>query len=673
MKSIFRKLESFASSPRNVPWLFLAVSILAYGLLFWRHGFYWDDLPMTWIRYELGPAAFTKYFSTARPVWAVLYQLTSFFLPQTPWVWQLFAILWRWLGVLILWQLVRELWPGREQMAVLTGLLFLLYPGFNLQWVAFLTTHFYIVICFFFLSFIFMLRAMKRPERYWVFTIIALLLSALNLWMLEFFYFVELVRIVIILYVLFQVRGAESIWLTLRRAIKHWSLYLLLFMTNVLYRVFVFTNVAYQNKLLTDLRADTINTLIDLLKNISTTLWLVFGRAWETIFSLPAIDIDGPLTTAMYAVVVLLVAGITTIFFLRPNLQHNRQPVYWAIAIGFIAMLLGGGPYWLAKLDVVLAFPASRFTMSFMFGVSLLLAGLIELIPARVRTSLIVLIVALAAGRQVLEGDAYLRDWQSQKSLFWQMTWRIPGLEPHTLVLMNEDLSFYADNSLGAALNWIYDPHGTASDINFALFYPTNRLGKSLPGLQPNLPVHFSYIAGDFNGSTSQVVAIYYSPPGCVHVLDPAIDPLNRFLPIETYMRDAAALSSSEWILSEETATLPSVYSPEPAHGWCYYFERADLARQQGNWTEAVRLGDIAFALADHPNDPTERYVFIEAYAHTGNWARALELSEDSYRVSREFVRPSLCALWARIARDTIPSSVQINAVTDAMQKFGCK
>jgi hypothetical protein len=68
------------------------------------------------------------------------------------------------------------------------------------------------------------------------------------------------------------------------------------------------------------------------------------------------------------------------------------------------------------------------------------------------------LLIGLAAGRQFLWSTDYLRDWQAQKNLFWQMTWRAPGLKPDTLVLMNEELSFYADNSLSAPLNWIYAP-----------------------------------------------------------------------------------------------------------------------------------------------------------------------------------------------------------------------
>ena len=122
MKSIVQKLQTFITAPRNAPWLFLVAAFLAYGLFLWRYGFYWDDLVMSWIRYQLGPDAMRKYFSTARPVWAELYILTTSWLPQVPIYWQVFSLLWRWLGVVLLWRLVRELWPNHEKLAVLVGL-----------------------------------------------------------------------------------------------------------------------------------------------------------------------------------------------------------------------------------------------------------------------------------------------------------------------------------------------------------------------------------------------------------------------------------------------------------------------------------------------------------------------------------------------------------------------
>ena len=101
----------------------------------------------------------------------------------------------------------------------------------------------------------------------------------------------------------------------------------------------------------------------------------------------------------------------------------------------------------------------------------------------------------------------------------------------------------------------------------------------------------------------------------------------------------------------------------------CYYFQKADLARQMGNWEEVVKLGNKAFKLDDYPNSPIERFVFIEGYAHTGDWEKAMEYSKMSYRVSKDYVGPLLCQLWKRIETGTT-SSVERNEVLADRNNF---
>ena len=117
---------------------------------------------------------------------------------------------------------------------------------------------------------------------------------------------------------------------------------------------------------------------------------------------------------------------------------------------------------------------------------------------------------------------------------------------------------------------------------------------------------------------------------------------------------------------------MPDIYGPQPAHGWCYYFQKADLARQIKDWTTVTHLGDDAFALDDYPNDPVERFVFIEGYAHTGDWQKAVEYSNDSYRVSKNYVGPLLCKLWDRIERETTLSPEQKSTLVEVRAKFEC-
>src|SRR3990172_9109662 len=170
------------------PLVLLVAAILAYGLLIPQLGFYWDDLPMSWVRYQLGPEAMTEYFSTNRPVWGYLFQLTTQLLPPEPIYWQSFALLWRWAGAVLWWAILLRLWPAQRMAALAAGLFFLLYPGFNQHWVSYLYSHFFIVIAFFLGSIVLMLRGRALS------TALGLLLAAMNLWMLEYFFVLELVR-----------------------------------------------------------------------------------------------------------------------------------------------------------------------------------------------------------------------------------------------------------------------------------------------------------------------------------------------------------------------------------------------------------------------------------------------------------------------------------------------
>ncbi len=669
-----KRLTDLLHSKYAPPILLAVVAVLAYGLLLTQTGFYWDDLPMSWIRYQLGTEAMAQYFSTNRPVWGLLYQITTRVIPQVPLFWQAFALLWRWVGAVLVWALARRLWPQRGRFALGVGLLFLVYPGFNAQWTAYLYSHFFIVLAFFLFSLFCTIKTVRR--RSWMWTILGLLSSALNLWMMEYFFLLELTR------------GAV-IWTAirkdifdppqrLRRTLSLWMPYLAVFAAAVLSRFFIFNNQVYGIGLIPRLQTDFVNTSLSLLQNALFSIWTVTVAAWLQAFQLPNLAVHGPRAIALYAGVLVLVIGaaLTLLWPRQPEgPERSEGQGWWFIGLGLVMLPFASAPFWLTDLPIALAFPANRATLPSMLAVSFILAGLIELIRwPRVRYVVLAVLVGLAAGRQFLWGTDFSRDWQAQKNLFWQMTWRAPGLQPNTMVLVNEGaLHFYADNSLSAALNWIYAPNLKAEgQIPYLLFYPTNRLEGALTALQPGLDVKYDYLAGRFEGSTSQVVSFYFLPPACLRLLDPVIDGDNHFIPDQYLMREGAALSSSEWILPEKTEYMPSVYGPEPTHGWCYYFERADLARQLGHWEQVARLGDEAFALDDYPNDPSERFVFIEGYAHIGDWTEAVNYSVQSHRVSPNYVDPMLCKLWERINANTTDSAEKTAALSEVRTKFSC-
>jgi hypothetical protein len=642
----------------------LLVAIITYGILTPQLGFYWDDQPMSWIRSQLGSEAMTQYFSTNRPVWGLLYQATTHIFPQVPIYWQVFALLWRWLGAVVVWLIVKELWKDKPRFALSVSLFFLLYPGFNQQWSAYLYSHFFIVLYFYLISIYLMLRRK---------TVVALIFSALNLWMMEYFFVLELARVGIIWTSLRDTY--PNLKQRLKPTLSLWIPYLALFALAVLSRLFIFNNQVYGFSLMSQLRADPSGTILLFAQNFASSLWIVTGQAWGQVFSGVDTTTHGIRTISVYVAIILITIVFILIHLFKKvdDTKNKFRDAMYVVGLGVFMLPFAGVPFWTTGLVISLAHPASRFTLPFMLGVSLILAGLLEFIPPqKLRYVFVALLLGLAAGRQFLWSVDYAQDWRTQKRLFWQMTWRAPGIKPDTLVLMNEMLFLNADNSISAPLNWIYAPDNQSDKINYVLFYPTNRIPGALPKLAPGIAIHYDYLAGEFDGNTSQVLSFYYVPPGCLRLLDPDIDIDNHFIWDNSLMREASTLTNTNRISAERTSVMPAIYGPEPEHGWCYHFQKADLARQLNDWDEVVRLGNKAFNLDDHPNDPIERFVFIEGYAHAGDWDQAINYSRESYRVSREYVGPLLCRLWNRIEAETDQDPERSETLDEVRNAFAC-
>ncbi len=116
--------------------LFALLTVLAYGLLLFRTGFYWDDWPFAWAAHFLGPQSFFDSFLRVRPFLAPIFWLTTTLLPETPLAWQVFALLIRFLLTVSAWWAFRQTWPGQPRATLLAALAFLVYPGYNQHWVA---------------------------------------------------------------------------------------------------------------------------------------------------------------------------------------------------------------------------------------------------------------------------------------------------------------------------------------------------------------------------------------------------------------------------------------------------------------------------------------------------------------------------------------------------------
>ncbi len=643
VKGAFRLPEAW------FPLLALLLCALAYGRWALTLGYIWDDFPIRWIFHEYGLEGLRQYFSVDRPFMPWLYRLTTSLIDFTPLSAHLFALVSRVVSGVALWGLLRLAWPRHKDLAGWAAALFVVYPGFGQQYVSIVYGHFYWLMTAYFASLSLTLLALRYPRRFGWFTAGALVLSAANLFFWEYYFVLDALRPVFIWWAL---EGAVQGWKPrLRRTIFLWLPYLAVFFAAVYFRSTVLGYQTYQPVFFDHLRSEPVKTLLRLVKRIPLDIFeAVVLAGWKALRTVGLAFKDGG-----YWLVVLVSAALAGLFFWQHKERGpSRERLPWLLT-SLAALALAGGPFWLIDLDVNLYFSNDRFVLPFMVGGSMSAALIAAWLPRRVHLPLLALLVGLSAGVQYHNGYAYFADWERARQMLWQLSWRAPGLQPGTTLLMNDNaFTYYTDISLSAALNWVYQPEPSGR-MNYMLLYPLTRLGNEISALTSNQAIGVDYRSDHFDGSTSQVLVATYQPPGCFRFIDPAVEAENT-APQEI-IRNALPLTRWEWILPQGVSHLPEeTFGAPPSGTWCELYEKADLARQVGDWARVVTLWESAQSAELWPLDAVEYLPFVEAYAHSGDWEQALEFSREAARPGSQY--PGMvCRLWERIERETFANA----------------
>jgi len=112
----------------------------------------------------------------------------------------------------------------------------------------------------------------------------------------------------------------------------------------------------------------------------------------------------------------------------------------------------------------------------------------------------------------------------------------------------------------------------------------------------------------------------------------------------------------------------PDIFGPEPERTWCYFFEKADLARQTEDWSTIIDLYTQAQQAGFSPDYGAEYIPFIEAYARADDWQKAYDLTLAAQKEGKG-LKKMLCANWSRLSE--VPSA-DTEVVEQAMQSLAC-
>ncbi len=676
----------FSFKPWTVPLAVAALGLLSFGLLIPQLGFYWDDWPFLLIAKQQGIVGFQQFFAFDRPTTYLSYTVLMPLFGTQPLAWQIFGLLLRIGAGTALWWFASVLWPTHKNISVWTALLFVVYPVFRQQPIALVYHQVWMEYVVYLVSLAAMVAAIHslptRPRQFWLFILLSLACLVINLLISEYFLGVELVRPVIIWLALGSAGFLAGWRKRLGRTFLLWAPYLAMVLVYVVWRLFIVQMPAEDRNdpvLLYGLLKTPLQSGLQLIQMALQDSLHIFWTNWYDALRPDLFDLS--VRFNLLAWFVALLALVFSLVYLlrfarsaRVEPEGSFSPYRQAALLGALLVLTGPIPAWLTDRQVIVGAYSDRLALPAMFGASLLFVGLIGMfIRGRARQILLLsLLIALAVGSNLRVANDFRWVRIRQNRFFWQLYWRAPYIQPNTALLSDgEVLSKMGLYSTAYGINLLYPLTQGSTDVNYWFYSLGREFSYRMPEFLGGMPLELKFRQLTFRGASPNSLVLYYQPDDadCLRVLtsqdgqDPAIPTISQ---------QSLPLVNLDLITDQSHAPGPSpqIFGPEPPHDWCYIFEKADLARQYGDWQRVVQFGDQAqadgYSLQNlSSNTPQEWLPFIEGYAHQNRWEEARQITQQVLEKEPRLA-PRLCTLWVDLR------STGAKPVEDVLQELSC-
>ena len=614
--------------------LILVVAAIAYLPQVGRLGYYGDDWQTAYAGYTYGPQKIAEIFTTDRPFQGIVYALDYILLGNQPIVWQLWAFLQRMIGALTFFWIGRMLWPRQKVATTSMAVLFALYPGFLLMPNAHTYQTLLTAVNLGMLSIATTLKAILSPQK-WRYAIFALsgLLAMGCVFMFEWMIGIEGLRFGLIWFVLGREKPSKF-WPKVKSTILHWLPAIVGVGLFLLWRLLLFKSTRPQTNLGAIAR-EYLAQPLQMILRIPTEMFKGISEATITAWFYPFYNLIVKLNFAdLFLTLLAGLAGGALIFlglrFVAGKWKSSPEEPEtaaddWttpAILIGIMNIVVALAPVVvLDRAPSLVRDTYDRYFLTSMIGIVLLVGGIIFKLASKLtfRLAIVTFLAVLAIMTHFSNASNYADVADYHNQFWWQFSWRAPDLKDGTQVmpLLKSGYRFMDAYDILPEVNLIYRPTIKKFTLmGYVLNAETSKL------LFSGAVEHASLKTNLYDRQYQKSLVVSYGDPSgiqsCVHVWDPAFPDFS--LNEDPIVPLTAPYSNISQIDVNATPHQPEAvfFGGEPAHIWCYYYEKASLARQQGNWQEAARLGQEAASQKFTPADLSEWMPFLEGYANTG-------------------------------------------------------
>jgi len=648
-------------------------------------GFYYDDWEGVFLQKQnYSFSQVWNYFLIDRPFSTIVHFALNPLLGTKPASWRIAGMLVNWAAVLFVVKSLLRIWPKRIMEIGWIGIMLAVYPGITRQFVIRTSMVHYISLLLFSISVWIMIKAVQERKHRWAFLAISLVLSLLQMLIIEYFAGLELIRGLILFYI-FKKEGNSPI-----RALKdtffNWFPFLIIFALFIIYRLFILPDIQQAGmvskntpEVFVALLSNPLQSIIYMAEVIFQDVVYAVLYVWSQTIVPEQINLQAMATVASWVVGALmaLIAGVTISIWQQKSGEEERSEPYpfFIFLLCVFAMLLGGLPIWAVGRQAIKGLWASRFLFGLVMGavplVVLTLSWAFSKQRRKMYSIFLSLLLMSSIAFQFRTGKTFALTWQYTRDYFWQLKWRAPSLVPGTFILSPyTPYQFSADYEIAFTANVFYDAGNQSENVSYWWFDgPDDLLDFSTNAYPDQKMIDHQFRNISFQSDMQHALAVIYKPSrGCLQVMDAAYVAEPLLLPEEQQL---LSVLNSGLILNDVTPVPLDIFGPEPDRTWCYYFQSADLARSNEDWTGVINQWDTAKQEGFETAYGPEYLPFIEAKAHLNEWDNAMELTEMAMTTTDK-MEPFLCTNWERIKSSTPDSQEKSIAIETVMDLLKC-